>query len=100
MIRFAPQALTDIERIFEFNLHRDPATAHLHIDRIRSAVMVLDEHPKIGRRYSLANPLRELVISYGRTGYVALYVHREIDELITIVAIKHQREAGYRDRSR
>ena len=40
--------------------------------------------------------LRELVISYGRTGYVALYRVAARGDRVEILAIRHQREAGYR----
>jgi plasmid stabilization system protein ParE len=39
--------------------------------------------------------LRELVISRGRTGYVALYSFEEDRDAVLILAIRHQREAGY-----
>jgi len=39
--------------------------------------------------------LRELVISRGCTGYVALYRFEEDQDAVLILAIRHQREAGY-----
>jgi plasmid stabilization system protein ParE len=42
--------------------------------------------------------MRELVISHGESGYVALYEHAPAEDLVRIVAIRHQREAGYRGR--
>jgi plasmid stabilization system protein ParE len=39
--------------------------------------------------------LRELVISSGKTGYVALYrLQRGLDE-VQLLAVRHQREAGF-----
>jgi plasmid stabilization system protein ParE len=73
VIFFDVEALDDLERIFEFNFERDPATAREHIDRIRSAVLILDAHPEIGRPAGRGSSLRELIISHGKTGYVALY---------------------------
>lgn len=98
MIAFAEEALADLERILEFNVLRDPATALEHIGKIRSAVMILDEHPEIGRFCEPGSTLRELVISHGKSGYVALYEHSAAEHLIRVVAIRHQREAGYRGR--
>lgn len=40
--------------------------------------------------------LRELVISYGRTGYVALYRFLPLRDEVRVLAIRHQREIGYR----
>jgi hypothetical protein len=39
--------------------------------------------------------MRELVISRGRTGYVALYDWLEAVDAVVILALRHQREAGY-----
>ena len=95
MIVFAGEALADLERIFEFNLARDPATALDHIAKVRSAVLVLEAHPEIGRRVP-GSTLRELVISYGKSGYVALYEYSAGEGLVRVAALRHQREAGYR----
>jgi plasmid stabilization system protein ParE len=96
VIIFAEEALADLERIFDFTFARDGAEALQHIDRIRSAVMILADHPEIGRPTEPGSSLRELVISLGRSGYVALYEHSAAENLIRIAAIRHQREAGYR----
>jgi plasmid stabilization system protein ParE len=95
VIVFAEEALADLERIFEFNFERDPGTALDHIEKIRSAALLLDAHPEIGRSVP-GSVLRELVISYGMSGYIALYQHAPAEGLIRIAAIRHQREAGYR----
>ena len=97
MIVFAEEALADLERIFEFNFERDPASALGHIEKMRSAVVVLEAHPEIGRPVR-GSVLRELVISHGSTGYVALYEHSPTEGLVRIASIRHQREAGYRSR--
>jgi plasmid stabilization system protein ParE len=95
VIVFAGEALADLERIFEFNFARDPATALDHIGKVRSAVLVLQNHPEIGRPVA-GSTLRELVISYGKSGYVALYEYSAGEGLLRVAAIRHQREAGYR----
>jgi plasmid stabilization system protein ParE len=98
VILFDTGALDDLERIFDFNFERDPATALDHVEKIRSAVMILDVHPEIGRPLGRGSGLRELVISHGKTGYIALYEHSPVGGVIRIVAVRHQREAGYRGR--
>jgi plasmid stabilization system protein ParE len=96
VIVFAEEALADLERIFEFNFGREPATALEHVAKVRSAVMILDQHPEIGRICESGSRLRELIISHGKSGYVALYEHSQTEKLIRVLAIRHQREAGYR----
>ena len=98
MIIFAEEAFGDLERIFDFNYEPDPATALEHIDAVRSAVLILEAHPKIGRPIGAGSALRELVVSHGESGYIALYEHAPAEDLVRIVAIRHQREAGYRGR--
>lgn len=95
MIILSEEALADLERIFEFNAERDPAVALNHIDNIQSAVTVLEVHPEIGRRVAAGSPLRELVIARGQAGYVALYEYSPAANRIRILAVRHQREAGY-----
>ena len=96
MIVFAEEALDDLERIFEFNFQADPAAALDHINKIRSAVLILDTHPEIGRRLRGHSSLRELVVSRGKSGYVALYEYSPAESLVRVVAVRHQHEAGYR----
>ncbi|MBI3916190.1 MAG: type II toxin-antitoxin system RelE/ParE family toxin [Betaproteobacteria bacterium] len=93
---FAEEARDDLEKILEFNFQVDAATALDHIEKIRSAVLMLDVHPEIGRRIRGHSSLRELVISHGRSGYVALYEYSAAESLVRVVAVRHQHEAGYR----
>jgi hypothetical protein len=39
--------------------------------------------------------LRELLIAFGNSGYVALYRHELADNAVYILAFRHQKEAGY-----
>jgi plasmid stabilization system protein ParE len=98
MIVFAEEAFDDLERIFDLNYERDPATALAHIEAVRSAVLILEAHPRIGRPTGATSALRELVISHGESGYIALYEHAPAEDLVRIVAIRHQRETGFRGR--
>lgn len=97
MIIFSEEALADLEKIFEFNAERDLSVALNEIDKIHSAVTVLEMHPEIGRRVNAASPLRELVIARGQAGYVALYEYSPAANRIRVLAVRHQREAGHHD---
>ncbi|HEY2388318.1 MAG TPA: type II toxin-antitoxin system RelE/ParE family toxin [Candidatus Binatia bacterium] len=98
MIVFDPDAVTDLERIVEFHAERDPAIALDHVRKIREAILILERHPEIGRIIDRESTLRELIISTGRSGYVTLYEYSEPQQLIRVLAIRRQREAGYRGR--
>ena len=54
---------------------------------------MLAAHPLVGRR--VHGEVRELVISYGKTGYVALYRFVPRERVVRILAIRHQRELRY-----
>lgn len=83
----------DLERLFAFVAERDADHARLAIELNVDAVVILARHPNIGR--PVRGPLRELVISRGRTGCVALYRARPALDRIEVLVIRHQREAGY-----
>ncbi len=90
---YAARALANIERAFEFLREKNPAAAGAAVVAIRSAVDTLAIHPLIGRR--IERDLRELVISYGESGYIAVYRFVVASDEIRVLAIRHQREIGF-----
>lgn len=90
---YSANALSNLERAFAFLSEHDPAAAGAAARAIRSAVAALAEHPLIGR--PIGDELRELVISFGRTGYVALYRFVPARDEVRILALRHQRELDY-----
>ena len=89
---YTPQALDDLDRLEDFLLESDASAARQAIPLIISAVETLRLHPNIGRRRE--SQLRELVISRGKTGYIALYRYNEVRNVVIVLAIRHQREVG------
>lgn len=51
--------------------------------------------PDIGRPITDPPELRELLIEFGDSGYVALYRHEPADDAVYVLAFRHQKEAGY-----
>ncbi len=92
-ISYSDNALADLDRLTDFLLESDVQAAFETIDLIADAVSILKRHPLIGR--PVVDDLRELVISRGRTGYVAFYSYEESVDRVLVLAIRHQREAGY-----
>jgi addiction module RelE/StbE family toxin len=92
-VSYAPRALADLERLCDFLAETDLHAAAHTADLISDAVAVLEEHPLIGRRAEA--DLRELVISRGKSGYIALYRYDGERDRVLLLAIRHQREAGY-----
>jgi len=92
-IRLTARAFADLERIFEFTAAHDPARAQRTVRRIREAIMILENHPLIGR--VVEDGRHELIMSRGRDAYVALYRWRLAEDTVLVLAIRHAREAGY-----
>ena len=89
---YSAQALGDIEQFAEFLLLNDPQAAAGTGVLLIEAITTLSRHPLLGR--IVEHGLRELVISRGRTGYIALYrFDAELDQVF-ILTIRHQREIG------
>ena len=90
---YSARALEHIERAFQFLRDKNPDATLSAVEAIQSAVDNLAAHPLVGRR--VAGELRELIISYGRSGYVALYRFVVSRDEVRILAIRHQRELGF-----
>ena len=91
---YSARALDHLEEAFEFLRRENPRAASQSAAAIRSAATLLADHPLAGRR--LHGDIRELVISYGQSGYVALYRFVPARQEVRILAIRHQRELHYR----
>jgi len=92
-IAFSGRALEDFERVFEFYADGDPELAFAQIEAIQQAIEILADHPLIGRLTKYG--LRELVISRGRTGFLALYRFLPRADMVRVLRIGHQCELGY-----
>jgi len=92
-LSYSERAFVDLERLTDFLVETDPLAAAETVELIAEAVALLIRHPLIGR--PVEYELRELVISRGQTGYVALYSFEKNRDAVLTLAIHHQREAGY-----
>ena len=91
---YSEQALADLERLSDFLLQTDPQAAQATANLIFEALEILMQHPEMGRKVHFGQ--RELVISRGSTGYLALYRFLPHVERILVLAVRHQRESGYK----
>ena len=62
---------------------------------IEHHLLILETEPEIGRLFSESLELRELLIPFGGSGYVALYRYEVSSDAVFILAFRHQKEAGY-----
>lgn len=91
---YAGRALDHLEQAFEFIRRDNPTAAAGTVDAITSAATLIAEHPLAGPR--VHGDIRELVISFGATGFVTLYRFLPLRQEVRILAVRHQRELGYR----
>jgi len=94
------EAIEDLERIFDFMLEReldrdgDPTQPEQAIATIHGALTMLERHPYTCRKVGASPFWRELIISFGRTGFVAQF-EITADGLVLVGAVRHQREDDY-----
>ena len=94
-VRYTREAKDDLERLYPFLLEQELPAAHRAKDAITRGMGFLKDFPFACRKVMPDNPfLREMLISFGHSGYVALF---EIEDktTVTILAIRHQREEDY-----
>lgn len=92
---YTRNALANLERAFAFLAKQDLRAARDAAAVIANAIDILSDHPLVGRR--VQGEIRELVISYGKNGYVALYRFLPEHRMVRVLAIRHQHELDYSD---
>ena len=92
-IIYSLRALSDLERLTDFLQEENPIEAVKTVELIIEAVQILKNHPLMGR--PAEHGLREVVISRGKSGYLALYSYEDLADAILVLAVRHQREVGY-----
>ena len=93
-VKFAPAAILDLQRLRDFLRPKSTEAAQRAGETIRQGVRVLSAHPRLGRLVDdLPEEFREWLIDFGDSGYVVRY--RIEGDAVTILAIRHEKEAGY-----
>ena len=98
-VRYSAAARDDLRRLYEYLLDQatnaqDLALAERALEAIVTAVEGLTRSPFVYRKAGTSPFLRELLIPFGSSGYVALF---EIEDAstVTILAVRHQLEDDY-----
>ncbi len=94
-VQLAEQVLADTRRIADHLRLHDAADVDARIDEIFDALDLLTRHPLIGR--PAGNGMREFVIGRGARGYLARYRYDARDDVVQVLALRAQREAGFTD---
>lgn len=90
-----PGAARGLERCRQFLEQKSPAASRRAAQSILRQFELLATQPGMGRPLEDEPDLRELIVDFGDTGYVALYRYDQQADTVFILAFRHQREAGY-----
>ena len=100
-VRLTRAAEADLDRLFDVVLDRELARssgdlelAAQAITAIRAGIATLKSSPFTCRQAGPNPLLRELIIPFGRSGYVALFEIVDATE-VAVAAIRHQLEDDY-----
>ena len=94
-VQITTRALADLERLFDFLAEHNPKLARERIVSVRRAFDLLADHRLLGR--AAEDGRRELFLSRGKFGCVAKYRWVPSDDVVLILAVRHQLEAGYKE---
>ncbi|MEO7008564.1 MAG: type II toxin-antitoxin system RelE/ParE family toxin [Caldimonas sp.] len=93
-VELAPEVFDDFDRFFDHIARFDLDNAPERIDEILQALQILVSSPVIGR--PIKGGKRELVIGNVSRGYVALYRYVNAIDTVFVLAVRSQRESGYK----
>ena len=100
-VRLTRDAKADLDRLFDFLLERELARdggdltlPEQAMASLRAAIATLETSPFTCRKAGQSPFLRELIIPFGRSGYVALFEIEDASNVV-VVAVRHQLEDDY-----
>lgn len=100
-VRLTRDTEADLDRLFNFLLERervcdggDLTLPEQVMAALRAGIATLRSSPFTCRKAGQSPFLRELIISFARSGYVALF-EIEAESNVAIVAVRHQLEDDY-----
>ena len=88
-------AARGLGRCRAFLVDKAPEAARRAAQAIGHQLLLLETVPASGRPLPEQPELRECVIAFGDSGYLALYRHIPEDDTVYVLAFRHQKEAGY-----
>jgi plasmid stabilization system protein ParE len=89
-------AVRDVARLHRFLAPKNRDAARRAVQAVRRGVRLLAQYPEIGRPApEMPTEFRERLVPFGDGGYLVLY--RYDGEMIALLAVRHAREAGYRE---
>jgi plasmid stabilization system protein ParE len=96
IVVWSPRSLESVQRLYNFLVEKDIDAAKTAAALILKQTELLEKFPQAGRPAEDLEPEhRELLIPFGEAGYVLLYHFAESGDIVTVLAIRHQKEVGY-----
>ncbi len=91
---WSPIALLDAQRLYRFLAPKNLDAAARAVGAIRQGVKLLEHQSGLGRPIEdMDDEFRDWIIDFGGSGYVVRY--RVTADTITILGVRHQKEAGF-----
>lgn len=91
-IVYAPEFISDFERIYIFLAEKNPAAAQRLAKLLEEKLGLLATIP---RAFPFFGDYRIYLLEFGASGYALLYDYNDTLDQITVLRIKHQKEAGF-----
>ena len=84
-----------LERCRRFLAEKNPRAARRAAQAIARQLEILETNPEIGRPLADYPLVRELIIGFGDSGYLALYRYEPGLNMVHVLAFRHQKEVYY-----
>ena len=95
-LKWSPDAIQGVQRAYRFLAEKDREAAKAAADTIRKQAAILKQFPNAGRPADDLEPeQRELLVPFGSAGYVLLYRFADGEDVVTVLAVRHQKEVEY-----
>jgi plasmid stabilization system protein ParE len=93
-VRYSRNSLYDLQRLYDFLRTKNPDAAKRARNHILQSLHILRNQPRVGRPLEdMPDEYREWFIDFGGSGYTVYY--RVLEDSVTVLALRHQKEVGY-----
>lgn len=89
---FLPEALTDIDRLYDFLIAKNPIAAQKAMLAIDEGISLLLENPRLGIEMDHNAAVRQLFVPFGKSAYVLRYRIDGSRDTLVVVRVWHGRE--------
>mgnify|MGYP000134252658 FL=1 len=91
-IIYAPEFISDFERVYAFLAEKNPSAAQRLAKLLNEKLELLSSIPKA---FPFFGEFRIYLLEFGSSVYALLYDYDEELNRISLLRIKHQKEAGF-----